>query len=387
MVLFRQTQLRMEILLRLKMLENLLKNNPSILKLLSLIFRLFIEIVDKILPLYKKVLLVSYAGKRIDGSPIIVAELAIPKDYKLIIAVRDNVKRNKKYNYVKYSSLRYFWELITAKIWISNVNIELGLSLKRYSQIYINTWHGIPFVKIGNCVSRRNDYDFSKVDLITTCSSYDENIFKDCFNANPLSFVRCGLPRNIDLLDYNKEVVREGMNISKDKNVYLYAPTWRFDKKRSSEIYSNLIKYWEKNIKDDNLLLICKFHHLSEFEYIDILPANITIESNHISLNSCMQVSDFLITDYSSMYFDFSLMRKPTIFYMPDVDLYQQERGFYMKPNNNHGKIISSLKELNDIIYNPEVFNLKELNNFHEYDSFDSIMKIKTKINKLLCIE
>lgn len=366
------------------MIENLLKNNPAILNLLSLTFRFFIDIFDGILPVYKKVLLVSYAGKRIDGSPIIVAKSTIPKDYKLIIAVRDNVKRSKEYDYVKYSSLKYFWLLITSKIWVSNVNIELGLSLKRSSQIYINTWHGVPFVTIGNCVSRRNDYDFSKVDLITTCSPYDENIFIKCFNANPSSFLRCGLPRNIDLLDYSKNAVREKMNISKDKKVYLYAPTWRFDKKRSKTIYSNFIKYWSKNIKDENIYLICKFHHLSEFEYLDILPKNISIISNITSLNSCMQVSDFLITDYSSIYFDFSIMRKPTIFYMPDIDLYSKERGFYTKPNSSHGKVIASLNELDFILDETQQLKFNDFEIVFNYNPKDTIELISNRINKLL---
>lgn len=366
------------------MLEKFFKKNPIILKYFSRSLRAIVNILDNLLPTYKSALVVSYAGKRIDGSPLIIADLCIPSDYSVIIAVRKNVKQCEHHQYIKYASFKYFWVLITSKIWISNVNIELGFSLKRSSQIYINSWHGIPFVTIGNCVSNRSDYDFSRVDLLTTCSLYDEQVFSKCFNANKSSFIRSGLPRNINLTGFNFQKSRNELSIDQSKIVFLYAPTWRIDKKKCNDIYRNFIDYWGKNITNKRFLLLCKFHHLSEFEFSEKTSNNIIIEKGHNNLNLCMQVANFLITDYSSIYFDFSILKKPTIFYMPDIKSYSKERGFYMSPNDKHGKVVKSLNNLKRVVYDYKKIKYSDQESFHDYDLNKTIQKIKSRINKIL---
>ena len=100
---------------------------------------------------------------------------------------------------VMIDSAKYFRTALKAKYWVTNTNIERGLKFKKKKQVYINTWHGIALKHIGNDCPGRNDYNFDTVDHLVVSGSHDERVWKSAFNANPCTYLRCGMPRNEEL--------------------------------------------------------------------------------------------------------------------------------------------------------------------------------------------
>lgn len=364
------------------MLEEILKKNPNVLRVVSLVIRIFLVVFGVLVRYKERVLVVSYAGRRLDGSPRIIADKLLAQKYDIIFAKRANVS-DEGLKTVRYGSIRYFWLLISSRIWISNTNIEMGLNLKRGGQIYVNTWHGIPFVRIGNCVEGRRDYDFSRVDVITTCSSYDEDIYLNCFNARPENFLRCGLPRNVSLLEGASSV----KNGNADKELYayklLYAPTWRSDSAVAYRIYVEFINGWI-NYAPKNYQLLCKFHHLSGMDEKNVPSShNVKILKGNVDLNQVMYEADALVTDYSSIYFDFSLLGKPTIFYMPDLIDYNKSRGFYRAPDHSYGHILDKIHNLGEVLDAALYQHLAEVREFHDYEHGQILNTLSMRFKEL----
>lgn len=131
---------------------------------------------------------------------------------------------------VKSDTWQYFKLCLKAKYWISCVNIERGLIFKKKEQIYLNTWHGMPFKRVGNDAGGRHGYNWYYVDFFCYASDYEKEILKKAFGIPESSFIGTGLPRNDELYRITKEEVvalKNKLGLPLDKKVILYAPTWR----------------------------------------------------------------------------------------------------------------------------------------------------------------
>lgn len=291
---------------------------------------LFIKTSDKMI-LYS-----SYGGDQYNDSPKVLFE-AIKQDprfseYKHVWAFADPkafiVPDAEK---VKIDSLAYFITALKAKIWITNVNIERGLHFKRKKQIYLNTWHGTGPKKGGNAVKGRKDYDFSYVDIICVDGKYARDEMVNWFNAKDENLLYCGRPREDVLFCLNVETtkkVKENLNIPEGKKIILYMPTWRE--------YGNLelnYKYWEDELSGEYVILT-RAHHFSKTS-INIANNTFWIDVTlYPEVNELYWISDILISDYSSAFFDFGLLGKPMICFAYDYEQYEAGNGLLMNIKN-----------------------------------------------------
>ena len=153
-------------------------------------------------------------------------------------------------------------------------------------------------------------------------------------------------------------------NIPKDKKVILYAPTWR-DNKFNEKGYIHELKVdfnkW-RNILGDEYVVIFKPHYLISNKFKDIKLDNFLFSfDENVDINELYVMSDLLITDYSSVFFDYAILNRPILFYMYDLEEYRDElRGFYLDINKElPGKITIDEDELLSVIKNE---------NYKEYD-------------------
>ena len=323
----------------------LLKHNRLIQKIYVLIMSFIFKVMGYFIPLDSKLILfVSFMGKNYNDSPKKIFEYIQSdekyKDYHCIWAF-EHPEKFPELKTVKMDSLSYFITALKAKYWITNTNIERGLKFKKKNQIYLNTWHGIALKYIGNDCPGRKDYNFDTVDYLTVSGSYDEKVFKSAFNAKESSYLRCGMPRNEELwkVDKNKkDVLRKKLNIPENKKVILYAPTWR-ESTDSGKSY--LIKppihfeKWEKELGNEFVVLF-RAHHLTTkvlgVEYNEFVRN----ASEYPYVNDLMIIADILITDYSAIAFDFSILCKPILCYAYDYDSYLVERGTYFSMDEKY---------------------------------------------------
>lgn len=262
-------------------------------------------------------------------------------DYKLVWAFIEpdkfDICRGEK---IKIDTLQYYKILLAARCWITNSTVERGLSFKGKNVFYFNTWHGTAIKKMGSDIDTQNTSFASKsenrVDVMLAQGQYDVDVFSRVFNIPEGNFRITGLPRNDELIAKNNETnskaIKEKLGIPQDKKVLLYAPTFR---EYTKDSHGNCvtappitISKWEEALANDYVLLF-RVHY--EVVRILNLPQSDFVKdvSSYSNLNELMLVSDVLISDYSSIFFDYSIMAKPMLCFAYDYDEYAKNRGMY----------------------------------------------------------
>lgn len=358
-------------------IDFLLKHNMIANKLFKFIGNGFFRTIGLFCPISDRMILFSGHSRNYNDSPKAIYEkmLTDPRfnDFIFIWALENPTESfiPGKCLKVKADSWKYFLYALRSKYWITCVNIERGLKFKKNSQIYLNTWHGIPIKNIGNDAVGRKDYDFSHIDFFCVSSDFEIDVYKKAFNIKESQVLRSGLPRNESLYNIDqKEIIKlkKSMKIPLDKKIILYAPTWR-DSENGGFSYDIKppidIKYWEKMLKDKYVVLL-RTHpyttNLIGIEFNDFVYDFI----NYPDVNDLMKVSDVLISDYSAIILDYSILERPIISFAYDYEDYKVKRGLtidlekYMKNN-----ILKNEKEVIDKLLNMDYeFEQKNTKNF-----------------------
>lgn len=329
----------------------------------------------------KLILFVSFGGRRFDDSPkVIYDEMLKDKrfdDYKLVWAFNNpekyTIARGEK---IKTDTLKYFIKALKARVWVTNSTVERGLEFKGRSTLYFETWHGTPIKKMGSDIDASSKSFRSKgewdVDIFTVQGEFESEIFARLFRIRQDSIKLIGLPRNDIYNKYTKEYakeLREKLNISLDKKIILYAPTYReFESGQGGERVLNVpvtLSKWKKLLGDDYVLLyrahyeVAKSMNIEEDEFVREMSA-------YPQLEDLMVVSDMLISDYSSTFFDYSIMHKPMLCFCYDYDKYAKERGMYFDirdylPNaDNEDDLIKLIKKTDPTKENAATKNFQE---------------------------
>ncbi|MDW5472574.1 CDP-glycerol glycerophosphotransferase family protein [Staphylococcus equorum] len=317
----------------------------------------------------KKIVYYSYWGDQVSCSPKAIYESMQKnyKDYKNIWMLNDiNIPIEGNSAKVKMNSLKYWYHLATAKYFVQNTNMPIWYK-KRNGQREVQTFHGTFMKTMGfdtpelKFETRQHKIDeFQKKvdnwDYVSIPSSYMEDKARSAFNTNVKS-ISAGFPRNdmmFKALNQTNEI-REKLSIPADKKVVLYAPTWR--EAKSSDINMD-IDYMQKTL-GDNFILLIRAHYMvsNNMDIRKNYPFAINV-SNYPSVEELYAISDVLITDYSSVMFDYAYLKKPMIFYAYDLEKYLYgERGVYLDYENIvPGPVVKTTQEIID--------NLKDYNNF-----------------------
>lgn len=266
----------------------------------------------------------------------------------------------KNVRFVRYMSRQYLKELCRAKYLINNTTFA-SFFTKREQQIYINTWHGIPLKKLGfdmtNGASATSNVirNFLQVDYLISANSFLTEIYKNAYKLDGIfegAIIEEGYPRLDTLIHSSREEVVSrltiaGVHIENGKKLILYAPTWKETAKDPIQVldeYREIKRCIEKETPQYQVLI--KAHQFvyelirdcSDVDYI--IPA--TIDANEV-----LPLADILISDYSSIFFDFLIFERPILFYIPDLEAYQEYRGLYVTVDQLPGPYS---KNLDDVI-------------------------------------
>ena len=320
----------------------LLKNSSMVYKIYSFVFNIFFKILRIFIKTENDVILInSFGGKKYDDSPKVIFEYMKTKEkydkYKIYWAF-DNPEKFEieKAEKIKTNSLKYFIIALKAKYWITNSSLEKGLKFKNKKTIYINTWHGTPIKKMGkDAPNTAFQFKTSKYDVMYAQSKYDIDVFSNAFELPKDIFALVGLPRNDELFNVNKreiEEIRKKLKIPEDKKVILYAPTFReYNRDKNGCIIAPPIdlKKWKNKLSENYIVLFRAHYEVNNVLGIknDDFIYNVTDYSN---LNELMKISDILISDYSSIMFDYSILKRPIFSYAYDYKEYKLKRGMYI---------------------------------------------------------
>ena len=307
----------------------------------------------------------------------------------------DNLKANNKSVLYHYSILG-MWKSIRAGVsFFSNGYSDLN-RIASIDSLTVNLWHGFPikklafdtqievvfysFGKLNKLLTFLSEKSLQllhdKIDLHSVSSIYDLERMSNAFKVNKEKFIITGTPR-FDIIK-NKTISNSVIsniffehNITDGKNI-LYAPTWRekgwsFNQKLINP--NKLQNYLEKS----NSYFFIKRHPLTTEE--EILNWGIK-ESGRIrfiesfDINESYQFVDVLITDFSSLIFDYGILNKPILYFITDLQEYASNRGFYddifeisnNNINENWNQLIDSLE------------HIQNNNNYINHKHFDYII-------------
>lgn len=230
---------------------------------------------------------------------------------------------------VRRGSEDYWHYLATAKYFVNNVNFENDY-VKRKGQIHIQTMHGTPLKTLGLDVPGYFPTQQSIEQYLEKCNRWDYLITQgefmkdkayDCYKFDK-KVLETGYPRTDMLFNVTQEeknsIIRK-LGLPEDKKIILYAPTWRT--KNKFDMMLDLEKM-KKRLSDEYILLV-RIHHLCSSGYSVPDDGEFVFDlSKYSAIEDLYQISDILITDYSSVMFDYALLNKPMLFFVYDFDAY-----------------------------------------------------------------
>lgn len=266
---------------------------------------------------------------------------------------------------VKRYSPEYFWYLARAKYWVSNQNMPHFIH-RRSKGVYIQTWHGTPlkkmFLDIDQIVGRDEGYVGRVTEatrqwsVLVSPNSYTTDIMRSAYAFDGPS-VELGYPRNDVLLNEaaedRRQSMRQRLGFTDSDFVVLYAPTFRDDKPTKRGRFAFEWPFppeeFESRFALTNVKLLIRAHVLINTKIrVPKDSETITDVTRLPDIQELYLASDMLVTDYSSVFFDYSLLKRPICFYAYDLEKYRQElRGFYLDYSTElPGPIVESAEGL-----------------------------------------
>lgn len=244
-------------------------------------------------------------------------------------------------NKVRVDTLAYYITALRAGVWITNSSASRGLNFKKTQTKNILFQHGMCGIKkLGADIQAKEKCFFvgfkERFDAIFIEGKKEISLLTQAWGMDSKVFHTTGLPRNDDLAkvtDDEISMIKERLGIPENKKVILYAPTFREssragDGRNALGIPIDFAK-WEKELGSEYVMLVTAHYEVAKL--LDELPKNNFVINafKYPVLNDLIKVSDVLISDYSSIVFDFSIMERPIFCYGYDYDSYAKERGLY----------------------------------------------------------
>ncbi|RSD25218.1 CDP-glycerol glycerophosphotransferase family protein [Mesobacillus subterraneus] len=324
------------------------------LDLTKKIYKTIFKVIGSMPPDKKLVVFESYLGKQYSCNPRAIYEhlQTHSPGYKVYWSVDPRSMEtfeSKGLNTVKRFSIKWLFIMARARYWVSNSRLPLWIPKPKHT-LYLQTWHGTPLKRLAADMeevhmpgtdSEQYKTNFlsesARWDFLISPNRYSTDIFRRAFEFNK-EVIESGYPRN-DILykeDSSQRIseLKRKLGIPEDKNIILYAPTWR-----DNEFYS--VGKYKFNLKLDlelmqqelgnEYVVLLRMHYLIS-ENLDLSSYNgfAYNMSSYEDIRELYLLADLLITDYSSVFFDYANLKKPMIFYVYDIESYRDQlRGFY----------------------------------------------------------
>ena len=276
---------------------------------------------------------------------------------------------------LQWASVPYQRAMAAAKYWVFNYRVSDHIWPKK-DQVYLECWHGTPLKRLGydlqneggnvmnslKEVREKYDLDAAKFRYILSPSEFTTEKFTSAWNLKQAgkenAILQEGYPRNDYLLNHTPEdveQVKRALHITPEdiggRKIVLYAPTWRDNQHDSADGYSYQLGVDFARLRQalgEECIILFRAHYLvaNQFDFA-AYEGFVWDVSQYPDINELYVVSDLLITDYSSVFFDYANLKRPILFYMYDLAAYRDDiRGFYLDLKELPGPIVETEEAL-----------------------------------------
>lgn len=379
----------------------------------------------KILSIGKKVddkliIFACYGGKLYACSPKAIYEYMKSNEkysnYKYVWAFKETeeyryLEENNNTKVVKINTKQYKQYMVQAKYWIFNYKIPEYIYPKK-TQVFLQCWHGTPLKRLGcdlthfdnalntaKGMKKRYEIEAKKFNFFISPSKFASEKFISAWNLRKIGkeniILEEGYPRNDFLFKYNnKDVdnIKKQLGITSDKKIILYAPTYRGNQHEAGVgyVYKQEVDFEKLQQELGNeFIVLFRPHYLvaNQFEF-EKFKGFIYDVSKIDDINKLYVISDILITDYSSVFFDYANLKRPIIFHMYDLEHYRDKsNGFYLNVEELPGNITRTDDQLiNEIknVANKFSYNEKYKNFNEKYNYLDDGQASKRVVEKVI---
>lgn len=262
--------------------------------------------------------------------------------------------------------LRSIYHLATSRrVFVDNYYGFLAVTKFKEKVKCVQLWHaagaikqfGLKDLSIKNrsekAYKRFNDV-YNRFDHVIVGSDKMSTIFEEGFGLSEDRILRTGVPRTDFFYDDIKKKkvekrLQEEFPSIKEKQVILYAPTYRDDELDSPQLMIDLDKMY-KQLKYDYILFL-KLHPAVNGTFENKYPGFVYNVSSYSDINELLVITDLLVTDYSSIPFEYCFLNRPMVFFAYDLDEYAEKRGFWEKYEELvPGPIVKTTDDLLEII-------------------------------------
>ncbi len=356
--------------------------------IIKIIFAFLYPVVKRLKINQKAVAFISLESVELEGDQKLIYDALKNRGYDLRIV---SMKFDKK---TLWTSFLYFVNMIkqlyvinTSKVVLINYNNYVVSNYKRDGIIIIQLWHAAGAVKkFGSALERQ--YEIKNYDYVLCNSEYWKEPYSEAFNVKKEQVIVTGMPNLDELCDKEKLQAMQDKMVKKypqllNKKVVLYAPTFR------GNIYTKFTKVDIDLVKLSELLgeqyyIIYKLHPLMITQ--DFKENDHMINGNYEDLHELFAISDCLISDYSSIIFEYCLLNKDIYYYVPDYEEYGKNIGYYIDFEKDMNKAMCineqqlSQKILQSIDSNHELLK----NKYMKYQDGNNLARTIKFIEKIM---
>lgn len=312
--------------------------------------------LDRVAPRADTILFECYWGRKYSDNPLAMYRQLLrdhPQGSFRIFWTSANfdeapevIRNNPDVTLVKPGTAEYAMALLTAGYLVNNVTFPTYF-IRHPAQRYCNTWHGVPMKAMGRDMvaplgsmanSQRN---FLQSNILLNMGEYYRETTIQPYYVEPLvadNLFDCGAPRVDDLISPKIDMgeLRGRYSIADRQKVVLFAPTWRGNSlavdKGAADVQTALALQIAQTLGNDYFVLFSA-HQMAKVP-AGTLAQNCAVLHDDENINDILTIVDIMVSDYSSIIFDFLPIDRPIVLFTPDIDDYRINRGLYIGPDD-----------------------------------------------------
>lgn len=260
--------------------------------------------------------------------------------------------------------------------------------IRRPEQVVVNIWHGTPLKSLGllrsgnKChLSKMEQKNFLSADYLTYPNEYTRNILHDSYKVAPLltaKSVMMGYPRTAGMLGVSQERKEnlKSMLVPHGEKIYAYMPTFReyLTDEESIARESSFLGSMDAKLDDDEIMFVNlhHFHHRGKgldyesYKHIRSFP-------DGVDTYELLSVTDALISDYSSVFMDYLILKRKVILYVEDYDRYNENQGLSLEIDKLPVDVARSPEEVISFLRDGKVRDTAEIQDLYRYDRKENV--------------